>query len=130
MSPRSRWAFLLLILTQAAHSVEEYAFRLYEVFAPARFLAGVLNDDPAFGFALGNAGLVLFGLWCYAARVRPDHPSAPLFAWSWAVLEFVNGIGHTALALSEGGYFPGVATAPLLLGASTYLGVALSTRRP
>ena len=37
MEPRSRTAFLALILVQAAHSTEEYAFALYDVFAPARF---------------------------------------------------------------------------------------------
>lgn len=33
---RTQLVFLLLILAQAAHSVEEYATRLYEVFPPAR----------------------------------------------------------------------------------------------
>ena len=31
------------------------------------------------------------------------------------ILALANGIGHSALALSQGGYFPGVMTAPLLL---------------
>jgi hypothetical protein len=129
MSPRSRWAFLVLILVQAAHSTEEYVFRLFDVFAPARFVSSLVSDDLAVGFALVNAGLVLFGLWCYAARVRPDHSSGPVFAWLWTVLELGNGIGHTTLALSQGGYFPGVATAPVLLAMSTYLAVTLSAAR-
>jgi hypothetical protein len=33
-----RSAFLALILAQAAHSVEQYAFRLYDVLAPARYV--------------------------------------------------------------------------------------------
>jgi hypothetical protein len=126
MSPRSRWAFLALILAQAAHSAEEYVFRLFDVFAPARFVSRLVSDDLAVGFALVNAGLVLFGFWCYAARVRPGRASAPALAWFWTVLEFANGIGHSALAWSRGGYFPGVATAPVLLGLSTYLAVTLS----
>ena len=126
VSPRSRWAFLALILAQAAHSIEEYVFRLFDVFAPARFVSSLVSSDLAVGFALVNAGLVLFGLWCYAARMRPDQPSARAFAGFWTVLEFANGIGHCALALSRGGYFPGVATAPMLLGLSTYLAVTLS----
>ena len=129
MSPRSRWAFLVLILAQTAHSTEEYVFRLFDVFAPARFVSSLVSDDVAVGFALVNAGLVLFGLWCYAARVRPGHSSGSVFAWLWTVLEFGNGIGHTALALSQGGYFPGVATAPVLLAMSTYLAVTLSAAR-
>lgn len=71
--------------------------------------------------------LVVLGLWCYVARVRPGHPSGPVSAWFWTVLEFANGIGHSALAFSRGGDFPGVATAPVLLGVSTYLAVRLST---
>ena len=126
MSPRSRWAFLALILAQAAHSIEEYVFRLFDVFAPARFVSSLVSNDVAVGFALANGGLVLFGLWCYVARVRPGHPSGPVFAWSWTVLEFANGIGHSVLALARGVYFPGVATAPVLLGVSTYLAVKLS----
>jgi hypothetical protein len=128
MSPQSRWAFLALILAQAAHSTEEYVFRLFDVFAPARVVSGLLvSNDLAVGFALVNAGLVLFGLWCYLARVRPGHPSGRVFAWFWTGLELANGIGHSALALSRGGYFPGVATAPVLLGVSAYLAVKLST---
>lgn len=129
MSARSRGAFLALILAQAAHSTEECVFRLFDVFAPARFVGSLVSTDVAVGFLLANVGLVLFGLWCYLARVRPGHPSGPAFAWFWTVLEFANGIGHTALALSRAGYFPGVATAPLLLGVSIYLAVKLSTPR-
>ena len=119
----------MLILAQTAHSTEEYVFRLFDVFAPARFVSSLVSDDLAVGFALVNAGLVLCGLWCYAARVRPGHSSGPVFAWLWTVLELGNGIGHTALALSQGGYVPGVATAPVLLAVSTYLAVTLSAAR-
>jgi hypothetical protein len=107
MTPQSRRAFLVLILAQAAHSTEEYVFRLFDVFAPARFVSSLVSDDWAAGFALVNAGLVLFGLWCCAVRVRAGHASARAFAWCWMVLEFANGVGHSALALSRGGTFPG-----------------------
>ncbi len=73
-----------------------------------------------------NAALVLFGLWCYVARVRSARSTARAFAWFWTLLEFGNGTGHTLLALIQGGYFPGVGTAPILLGASLYLAIALS----
>jgi len=42
MDRRIKIAFLALVLTQIAHSVEEYAFRFYTVFPPAR----LLNDTP------------------------------------------------------------------------------------
>jgi hypothetical protein len=127
MSRQSRWAFLALMVAQAAHSIEEYVFRLFDVFAPARFVSGLVSTNLGVGFAVANAALVLFGLWCYFKRVRPGHPSGPVFVWFWTVLEFANGIGHGVLALSRGGYFPGVATAPVLLGVSAYLAFRLST---
>lgn len=127
MDPRSRAAFLILILAQAAHSVEEYVSGLFEVFGPARFLSGLVGNNLAAGFAIINAGLIVFGFWCYFARVRPGYPSARAFAWFWAVLEFTNGLGHSVLAASRADYFPGVATAPALLGISGYLAAKLSS---
>lgn len=125
MDTRSRSLFLALILTQAAHSVEEYAFRLYEVFAPARFVSGLVSDDHATGFVIVNTAFVVFGFWCYAARVRWGHPSARGWAWFWIVLEFANGVGHPAVAFSRGGYFPGVVTGLPLLVLSIFLGTRL-----
>lgn len=119
-------AFLAVILAQAAHSVEEYVFRLYDVLAPARFVAGLFSSDLARGFAIANALIVAFGVWCYAARVRVGAPSARAFAWFWALLELGNGIGHTAFAIAAGGYFPGVGTAPLLVATGAYLAIRLA----
>jgi hypothetical protein len=126
MDSRSRAAFLALIVAQAAHSIEEYVFRLFDVLAPARFISGLLSSNLARGFAIANIALVLFGVWCYVARVHHGLPSARGLAWFWALLELGNGIGHSAFALARGGYFPGVATAPLLLGISAYLIARLS----
>ena len=126
MGPRSRTTFLLLIAAQALHSVEEYVFRLYDVLAPARFVADAFGVPRPLGFAIANAALVGFGLWCWLARVRPGHRSARAFAWFWALLEIANGLGHLALAAFAGGYFPGLATAPLLLGLGLWLAAALA----
>jgi uncharacterized protein with HXXEE motif len=125
--PAGKRAFLALIVAQAAHSIEEYVFRLYDVFAPARFVSSLLTENLPLGFAIANTLIVLFGFWCAIARVRPNHPSARAFAWFWAGLEFANGVGHAAIALSRGGYFPGVATAPLLIAIAIYLALKLST---
>lgn len=125
MSQRSQSLFLGLILSQAAHSVEEYRFRLYDVLAPARYISGLVSGDLALGFAVVNLVLVAFGLWCYLVPVRRRHPSGRSWAWFWVVLEAANGTGHLILAASRGGYFPGTATAPLLLGFSVALGVTL-----
>ena len=126
MSAPARWAFLALVVAQAAHSLEEYIFRLYHVFAPARFVSGLVSDNLAFGFAVANTLIVLFGIWCYVARVGPNHRSARALAWFWTGFELANGVGHTVIALSRGGYFPGVATAPILIALSIYLGFKLS----
>ena len=126
MNVRDRWVFLALVLTQAVHSVEEYIFRLYEVFAPARFACSLFNDDPATGFIISNSALVLFGLGCYVFAVGPGHRSSRVWVWIWIIIQLINGIGHTVIALAQGGYFPGVATAPLLIGLALYLLVKVS----
>jgi hypothetical protein len=125
MDTRSQYIFLALILAQAAHSIEEYAFGLYNVFAPARLISGLFGADLARGFLIANAALLLFGLWCYTARVRAGHRSGVAWAWFWACLECGNGISHPVVALTRGAYFPGVATAPVLLSLSVYLGARL-----
>jgi hypothetical protein len=125
MSVRSRRLFLALVLSQAAHSIEEYSFRLYDVLAPARFVSGIVSRNPALSFAILNIAIVSIGLWCYAARIRGNRPSGRGWAWFWAAVEGANGTGHLVLAASRGGYFPGAATALLLLAFSVSLGVTL-----
>jgi hypothetical protein len=109
MKPRSQNLFLGLVVSQPLHSIEEYCFRLYDVLASARFLSSMVSSNLALGFAIVNIVLVLFGLWCYLARVRRSHPSARSWAWFWTVFEAANGAGHLILAASRGGYFPGAA---------------------
>ena len=115
----------MLVLVQAAHSVEEYVFKLYDVFDPARFVSGLVSEDLSTGFAVANIGIVAFGLWCYLARVQPARASARRWVWPWVVVEGANGVGHPVIALWRGEYFPGVLTAPLLLATSLYLGIRL-----
>jgi len=114
----ARAAFPLLVAAQAAHSVEEWWFRLWEVLPPARAVSRLLSADLPTGFAIANAGIVAFGLWCWLARVRPGRPSARTWMVGWAAVEAANGTGHLLLALLRGGYFPGAYTAPLLLAAA------------
>lgn len=116
-----RAAFLLLVAAQAVHSIEEYVWRLYDALAPARYLSGLLGVEPRLGFAITNVALFAFGLWCYAARVRPRRGAWRALAWGWAAVEIANALTHGALALAAGGYFPGLATAPLLLAAGAWL---------
>jgi hypothetical protein len=125
---RTQIVFLFLVAAQAAHSTEEYVARLYEVFAPARFVSSLVSNDLSIGFLVVNAALVGFGLWCWAVPVRSGWRAADALVWFWTLLELGNGIGHLALAASRGGYFPGAATAPLLLLIAGWLAV-LQARR-
>ena len=126
MERRTQRAFVLLILAQAAHSLEEYVARLYDVFPPARFLSSLFSDDLRTGFVIANVLLISFGLWCWAVLVRRGWPSALGLAWFWAVLELTNGAIHLGLAVVRGGYFPGVLTAPLLIATGAWLSKCLS----
>ena len=112
-SPSTKILFLGLAISQAVHSLEEFYFRLYDVFAPARFLSGVISDNLALGFAVINSLIVAYIFWTYFRRVRPAARSATAWIWAWSLLELGNGIGHIIFAADA--YFPGVLTAPLLL---------------
>jgi hypothetical protein len=126
----TRRLFLGLIVVQAAHSVEEYLFKLYDVLAPARFLSGLLTDNLAVGFAIANTCLVQLGLWCYLARVRTSRRSGRAWAWFWAMLEGANGATHLTFAAGARGYFPGAAAAPALLALSVALSLSLARSAP
>lgn len=119
----SRFAptFGLLILGQAAHSIEEYVGRLWESFPPARALTGLVSQDREIGFLVINVALVAFGAWCYYWPVRKRWRSAGAIATGWAILELINGVGHPLWSLRQRGYTPGVATAPFLLVLSLIL---------
>src|SRR5262245_53903752 len=112
---RYRITFAALILAQVAHSIEEYAGRSWETFAPARFLSGLLSQERELGFILINASVILFGIWSFLVPVRRGWPSAFYLAWGWAMLELLNGTGHLVWSLRSGGYTPGLGTAPILL---------------
>jgi Protein of unknown function with HXXEE motif len=118
---RFQLSFLALVATQAAHSIEEYVGRLYEVFPPARAVSGLISEDLERGFVIFNVALVTFGLWCFLRPVRGQWPSAIPLVWIWVVIELINGIGHPLWTLAQWKYTPGVATAPLLLFLAVHL---------
>src|SRR5512140_1403842 len=107
--------FLLLIGLQALPSAEEYATEFYARFPPAVALDHLLPGVARPGFVAFNAGLIGFGLWCYAARVRRGGVASRRWIWVWVGIEIFNGIGHPVWAVLVGGYVPGLASAPLLL---------------
>lgn len=107
--------FAALVAAQAAHSIEEYAGRLWETFPPAAFLTGLVSSDRELGFVVLNVALVAFGVWCLLWPVRKAWASAATFAWIWVVIETINGVGHPLWSLRQGSYTPGTLTAPILL---------------
>ncbi len=128
--PVSVSLFGLLILTQVAHSLEEYAGRLYEVFPPARVVSSLFASDLQLGFVIFNALLVGFGTWCYVWPVRHHWASAKGLMWVWVGIELVNGVGHPGWSLSVHGYTPGVVTALVLLPLALALWWRLRTEPP
>jgi hypothetical protein len=121
MTTNIRLAFLILVIVQALHSVEEYFNRLWEYLAPARFVSSLVSVDLPVGFAIINIGIVLLAFWCYLVPVRKSSPSARGVVLFWAILESLNGAGHILFGIDAGGYFPGLYTAPFLLICGLYL---------
>ena len=128
MKRHTRNTFLALIIAQAAHSVEEFVFGLWKVLLPSRWALDSSVDARALVFVLANIAVVSFGIWCYAVRVRTGHASAVRLMWLWAVVEMINGSAHIVMALRRGGYFPGVATAAVLLVIAVLLAAQLRGR--
>ncbi len=123
-------SFLGLVLVQAAHSIEEYSTRLYDVLPPARYVSGLLSADRRIGFAIFNVALVGFGLWCAVGPVRRGRRAAQSLAWFWVVLQTGNGLAHIGWAAAAGGYRPGLVTAPLLVAFALFLGWQLRRASP
>ena len=126
---RVQAGFGALVLAQATHSVEEYLGRLWESFPPARAVSGLIFRNLELGFLAFNLALVGFGVWCFLGPVRREWPSAVPLAWGWVAIETINGIGHPLWSLRQGGYTPGVVTAPVLLILALHLARQLRLRR-
>ena len=118
-------SFGALVITQSMHSIEEYLGRLWESFPPAAFVTGMVSPDRELGFLVINGLLVAFGIWCLFWPVRHNWRVARPLLWFWALIETINGVGHVAWSVRQGGYSAGVITAPMLLVAAMYLAVQL-----
>ncbi len=117
--------FLLLIISQALHSIEEYYFSLWEVFEPARIVSGLVSTNLTVGSVIVNVSIVVFGVWCYFGPLRHAWRSATIIAWFWVLLELGNSIGHSYFDIARAAYFPGLYTALLLFIFSCYLAYSL-----
>ena len=115
MDRKTKLLFLILVLVQGLHSIEEYVGKLWESFPPARALCSLVSDDHVSGFLVINISLFVVGMLCWAIPVRREYRSANSFVWLWTVLELINGIGHPIWTFMQGVYTPGIITAPILL---------------
>jgi hypothetical protein len=120
----------VLVLAQAAHSIEECVGRMWESHVLARFLAGLISADLARGFIIANVLIVACGVWCVLWPMRCGWRVASSLAWFWVALETVNAIAHSLWSLFLGQYTPGLATAPVLIAAAYYLGLQLQRANP
>lgn len=107
---------LLLVFTQAGHSIEEYIGHLWEVLPPARYLCSLVSDDLEKGFLVINIGFFVLGILGWLLLVRTGHVLAKYIIWFWIIIELINGVGHVVWALIEASYRPGLITAPFLFG--------------
>ena len=125
---KAKFGFLCIVVSQTLHSLEEYYFRLWEVFAPARIASNFVSANVETGFIIINTTVVIFGFWSYFWPVLKGWAPAVVLMWFWIVFELANSVGHTLFAISAGGYFPGIYTVPLLFASCCY--TAMMMRQP
>jgi hypothetical protein len=121
MNNRIKTAFLLMILLQAIHSVEEYIFKLYEVFPPMLFAYRNSPELAQAAFITFNLVLFLFGLICFFYWVQPTRKGARVIVWAWIMIQIATFAAHLVWAILIGGYNPGLATAVLFVPVIVYL---------
>lgn len=110
MDGKIRLAFLVLIVVQALHSVEEFIFKFYEVFPPMRLL---YRDAPHLArpaFIISNVVLATVGVICLLRWVWPARRGARAVVWVWLGGEALNVIAHCVWATLVRGYNPGLMT--------------------
>lgn len=111
MNGRIRVAFLLLIVLQTLHSIEELVFKFYELFPP---MASIYRHAPHLAppaFILANALLVVVGFVCLFRWVWPARRGARRVVWVWVSVEAFNVFAHCVWAILIRGYNPGLVTA-------------------
>jgi hypothetical protein len=110
--PRRRAAVRLAavaVLLQALHFSEELATGFHHRFPE------VLGLAPwSLGFFV-PFNLFWLAVWALSIRALAARRRAALFPlWFLAIASVANGVGHPLLSLRAGGYFPGLATSPLV----------------
>ena len=130
MNDKIRAAFLVLIVVQVLHSIEEVIFEFYEVFPPMRL---VYRDAPHLArpaFIISNVVLAMAGLICLTRWVWPARRGSRTVVWAWVGGEAFNVIAHCVWAALVREYNPGLVTVfgfvPVVVYLSYLLGRAPS----
>jgi hypothetical protein len=120
LQPAVRGA-MIGIAAQAVHFGEEWTTGFHERL-PAVFGQAPMSPAPFVSFNVAWLGIWVLSVWGLARRLQ-----VALFPlWFLAIASVANGIAHPLLALNDGGYFPGLATSPLVAVAGALLLTRLS----
>ena len=106
----------IAIAAQAGHFVEELTTGFHERL-PATFGLPPLSLPLFVSFNLAWLGIWALSAWGLARR----RPVALFPLWFLGIASVANGIFHPLLALNAGGYFPGLATSPLVAAVGVLL---------
>lgn len=114
-------AYFAAVGAHVAHFIEEYRAGFYDAFPPVVGAAPWSRES----FLLFNLlWLLVFGM--AAMGLLRDWQPAIVIALFLAIGGgLLNGVAHIVLAAAARGYFPGLYTAPLVLGAGSYLAYRL-----
>lgn len=110
-SERAKASRMLAISTaiQSGHFVEELATGFHIRF-PALF---GLEPMPLSAFVLFN--LAWIAIWITSIPfLRSARTPAFMAAWFLAIAGMLNGLAHPIMAVTSGGYFPGLITSPFI----------------
>ena len=121
MNSKIKLVFLILVLIQAMHSIEEYIGKLWDFFPPAAFLTSLFSKNLETGFLIVSIGLFVFGIMCWLFPIRGNYSAAKGILWFWIILEIINGVGHSIWSIYQQSYTPGLITAPFLFITAIYL---------
>lgn len=128
ITKQSKTLFLILVIIQAFHSVEEFFGKLWLYLKPAEVLSILLSDNVELGFILINLAFFIFGLWVSLFALSKNYPFAKYLVWFWIILEILNGIAHPIIAISRWEYIPGLITAPALFLLAITLAKSMRTK--
>jgi len=108
------------VVAQFIHFIEETATGFHEQF-PAVF---GLQSIPISVFIIFN--LLWLLIWSASiAGVQAAYKPAFFAAWFLAIAGMVNGLAHPLLAITQGGYFPGLVSSPIVAIACILLWIRL-----